>query len=69
MTEREFYILSDDPEFVAVLNWVGSWPLRCEVHLNRTRFWVPLGPVYTEFALRWLHCCRPVDSGQQGELF
>ena len=58
---REHYILTQHPDFADVLTWVGSFPLQCEFHLNRTRFWVPEGTIYTEFALRWGHACPPVD--------
>lgn len=59
---REHYVLSQHPDFVAVMNWVGSFPLRCDIHLNRTRFWVPLGPTYTEFVLRWGDVCPLVED-------
>ena len=58
---HQHYILTNHPDFVDVIDWVGSFPLRCEMHLNRTRFWVPDGSIYTEFCLRWLHSCPAVD--------
>lgn len=57
----QHYILTAHPDFVDVMNWVGSFPLRCEFHLNRVRFWVPEGSTYTEFALRWGYACPRVD--------
>ena len=59
---HQHYILSQHPDFPDVFNWLVDFPLRYEVHLNRTRFWVPEGSVYTEFALRWGHACPRVDS-------
>jgi hypothetical protein len=58
---HQHYILTQHPDFQDVINWVGSFPLQCEFHLNRTRFWVPDGSIYTEFALRWAHACPRVD--------
>lgn len=58
---QEHYILTRDPHCASVFDFIKQWDLRCEVHLNRTRFWVPEGSVYTEFALRFSHCCPPVD--------
>jgi hypothetical protein len=58
----EFYILTRDPQFANVLEFIRKHELVCEVHLNRTRFLVPYGSLYTEFALRYGHCCHIVDS-------
>ena len=58
---REYYVLTLDPNFSAVLRWITDHKLTTEVHLNRTRFCVPDGVVSTEFQLRFAHCCPPVD--------
>ncbi len=58
----QYYVLTVDPNFAAVLEFVQHHQLRCSVHLNRTRFWVPdESSVLTEFLLRFAHCCTPVD--------
>ena len=58
---NEYYVLTLDPNFGSVLRWITDHQLVTEVHLNRTRFFVPNGPVNTEFQLRFAHCCPPVD--------
>jgi hypothetical protein len=58
---QEHYILTRDPRCASVFDFIKHHGLRCEVHLNRTRFWVPEGSVYTEFALRFSDCCPLVD--------
>jgi hypothetical protein len=57
----EYYILTQDPLCASVFDFIKHHGLRCEVHLNRTRFWLPEGSVYTEFALRFSNCCPRVD--------
>ncbi len=62
MYTEQYCIYTLDPNFVEVLNWVSANDIRFEPHLNRTRFWVPKGPLYTEFCLRFFHCTsRVVD--------
>ena len=58
----EFYILTRDTHFTRVLEFIRTHGLLYEVHLNRTRFSVPYGSLYTEFALRYSHCCYTVNS-------
>ena len=58
---NEYYVLTLDPNFSSVLRWITDHKLVTEVHLNRTRFFVPNGLVYTEFQLRFGHCCPRVD--------
>jgi hypothetical protein len=57
----EHYVLTLDPRCPEVFGFITAHNLVLEVHLNRTRFWVPLGSVYTEFALRFGDCCPRVD--------
>lgn len=57
-----YYILNRDPRVGELFEFIGQHQLRCEVHLNRTRFWVPAGSVFTEFALRFSDCCVSVDQ-------
>lgn len=58
---HQHYILTLDPNMGTVFRWIEANGLDFELHLNRTRFWVPNGPLYTEFALRFAHCCPRVD--------
>lgn len=59
---RQYYILTLDPRAGEVINFISDHTLRIEVHLNRTRFWVPEGSVLTEFLLRFSDCCPYVDD-------
>lgn len=58
----QYAVLTQDPNFAQVLNWVTSNNLEYEVHLNRTRFHVPNTVLQTEFLLRFCHCTHQVDE-------
>ena len=58
---RHYYILNLDPRSSEVFDFIRDHNIKCEVHLNRTRFWVPEGPVLTEFLLRFHDCAHYVD--------
>jgi len=58
---RQYYILTLDPRAREVFGFIDHHKLTVEVHLNRTRFWVPEGPVLTEFLLRFSESCPRVD--------
>lgn len=59
---KQYYILTLDEHFPSVLNWIHDNHIKFEVHLNRTRFWIdPDSLQYTEFSLRFSHCCPYVD--------
>lgn len=58
---RHYYILTQSPCLEEVFEFIRTHELKCEVHLARTRFWVPEGSVLTEFLLRYAHCCSIVD--------
>jgi hypothetical protein len=58
---RQYYILTQDPNFKDVIAWVMANRLLFEAHLNRTRFWILDGRLFTEFIVRFGHCCKPVD--------
>lgn len=60
--EVAHYILTLDPRAPEVFEFIIERKLTMEIHLRRTRFWVPLGSVYTEFALRFGDCCPRVDE-------
>ena len=59
---RQYYILTLNPNLHEVFHFIESNQLSFEAHLNRTRFWVPEGPVLTAFLLQFAHCCPLVDS-------
>ena len=59
---RQYYILTLDPRIREVFEFIDYYKLDIEVHLNRTRFWVPEGSVLTEFVLRFSDCCHHVDE-------
>lgn len=58
---QQYYILNQDPRAPEVFEFIRYHKLTVEVHLNRTRFWVPDGTVYTEFALRFAQNCPLVE--------
>ena len=59
---RQYYVLNQDPRANQVFEFIREHKLTCEVHLNRTRFWVPEGTVLTEFILRYNDTCPRVDD-------
>ena len=60
---RHYYILNLDPRAAEVFEFIRDHYLACEVHLNRTRFWVPEdSTVLTEFLLRFHDCAHHVDE-------
>ena len=58
---NQYYILNRDLRSPQVFEFIAQHKLLFEVHLNRTRFLVPEGSVFTEFALRFSQCCPAVD--------
>ena len=61
-TMTQYYILTRDPQFLDVGKWIADNNIKYELHLNRTRFWVPTGPITTEFLLKFIHCCPTVEE-------
>ena len=60
---RQYYILTLDPRASEVFQFIIEHKLDIEVHLNRTRFWIPEeSSVLTEFLLRFSDCCPYVDE-------
>jgi hypothetical protein len=57
---QQYCVYTQDPNFVDVIHWLDVNELTYEPHLNRTRFWVPEGPLLTEFLLKWHDCCPVV---------
>jgi hypothetical protein len=59
---RQYYILNSSPHLTSVFEFIRLHDLAHEVHLNRTRFWVPINTnIYTEFVLRFSDDCPSVD--------
>lgn len=59
---RQYYVLNSSPQLNTVFEFIQLNALAHEVHLNRTRFWLDThSPAYTEFALRLVDHCPPVD--------
>ena len=59
---REYYVLTMHPHAKEVLNWVFDNALKYEVHLNRTRFWVPIDSSLNTYFQLWLaESCGWVD--------
>jgi hypothetical protein len=52
-TIKQFAVFSRDPNLGSVLEFIEQHGLAHEIHLNRTRFWIPEGPVLTQFLLRF----------------
>jgi len=50
---KQFAIFSSDPNLELALRFIEQHELKHEIHLNRTRFWVPEGSILTEFYLRF----------------
>jgi hypothetical protein len=60
---KHYFILTTSTHFVEVLRFVKDKGLKKEMHLNRTRFWIPTdSAVYTEFALKLSDYCQEVDE-------
>ena len=59
---KQYYILTQNPRFVEIVEWLdlhGEW---FEPHLNRTRFTLTPGRSHTEFMLRYSeHVAKVTD--------
>jgi len=64
----EYYVLTDNAQFESVIEFIRCHSLHYEIHLNRTRFTVPLGPLHTEFLLRFSTDCSLVKLDSQSTL-
>jgi len=63
-----FCVYTMDPEFSNVLDWLIEHGIDYEVHLNRTRFHVPMGTTMTHFLLKFAHCCPQIDDASDPSL-
>jgi len=60
----EYYVLTMHPNAREVFSWIFDNKLEFEVHLNRTRFWVPVDSSLNTYFQLWLsESCGRVDSG------
>ena len=59
---RHYYVLNSNPHLEMIFEFIQHHDLKLEVHLNRTRFWVPDGTTLTEFLLRFSEQCAQVDD-------
>lgn len=50
----EYYVLTMHPDAKEVLTWIWANNLQYEVHLNRTRFWVPTDSSLNTYFQLWL---------------
>ena len=57
---KQYYILTLDPNFIQVVNWIKENKIDFEAHLNRTRFWINEGEEMAMFLLTWGNVCTPV---------
>jgi hypothetical protein len=55
------YILVEDPQAPAVAEFIDQHQLKYEVHLNRIRFWIPSGELYTLCMLLFGDHAPPVE--------
>lgn len=69
-TPIQFAVLTQDPLFARTLAFIRQHHLHNEVHLNRTRFWIPPGPVLTEFLLRFetIHIVSDLEDLATGRI-
>jgi hypothetical protein len=51
----QFALLNRDPQLRDLFQFIQQHTLAHELHANRTRVWIPEGPVLTEFLLRFEH--------------
>ena len=58
---RHYSIPTMDPNFTRVMLWIRRRDIEYSLHLARVRFWVPEGPILTEFLLQFADACSLVD--------
>jgi hypothetical protein len=64
--KNHYAIYSGSPYFDDVLDWIKDNKIPCEFHLNRTRFWVPDGILFTEFLLKYSDVCTKMIEIEEG---
>lgn len=58
----EYCVYTNNPQFVAVLEWLDHRQVVYDVHLNRTRFVIEDPVILTEFLLTWGDICKQVHK-------
>lgn len=64
--KNHYAIYTRSPHFDDVLGWIKTNKIPCELHLNRTRFWVPDGVLFTEFSLKYSDVCIKMVEVEEG---
>ena len=59
---RHYYVFTLEPKASEVFKFIQEHSLQFELHLTRTRFWIPEGRLLTEFLLRFSECVHQVDD-------
>ena len=57
----QFALANQDPKLRNLFTFIQQHALDHEVHLNRTRVWIPQGVILTEFLLRFDTCYPVLD--------
>lgn len=63
----QYYVLTLDPKFLQVAQWIRNNKVRCEVHLNRTRFWIDDLELEMMFLLQWADVCPKIEERADGD--
>jgi hypothetical protein len=50
---KQYYVLTQNPEFLSVLKFIKEHKLEFEAHINRTRFWISNKEVELMLLLKW----------------
>jgi hypothetical protein len=61
---RHYCVSTQHSDSIAVHEFIRQHSLHHEIHLTRTRFWVPQGRLTTELELRFSHCVEQVDESR-----
>ena len=61
---RHYYVYTLEPRAAEVFGFIQHHALQYELHLTRTRFWIPEGKLVTELMLRFSECVYLVDEGR-----
>jgi hypothetical protein len=59
----QFALVNSDPKLQDLFAFIQQHALAHELHLNRTRVWIPEGRILTEFLLRF-DSCYPVSADE-----
>jgi hypothetical protein len=59
---HQYCVYTSNKQYKEVGRWVIHNEIKYEIHLNRIRFWVPDGPVLTEFLLKYSDICPLIEE-------